>query len=99
MSRMATSEPDPLPGAEQQVGAAAEHLPDGPTRMAAAHGLMAAGCTLTIPRLERIPTEYRLLDGIEVAAKLAKRLYRRAWLNPRGGMKWDATHFVSSSRR
>jgi hypothetical protein len=79
---MATSEPDPLPCAEQQIGAAAEHLPDGPTRMAAAHGLMAAGCTLTIPRLEGIPTEYRLLDGIEVAAKLAKTLISTGLAEP-----------------
>ena len=82
MSRVATSEPDPLPCAEQQIGAAAEHLPDGPTRMAAAHGLMAVGCTLTIPRLEGIPTEYRLLDGIEVAAKLAKTLISTGLAEP-----------------
>jgi hypothetical protein len=35
---------------------------------------MAVGCPLTIPRLEGIPSEYRLFEGIDLAAKLAKAL-------------------------
>jgi hypothetical protein len=82
MSRLEASEPCPLPSAGRQIGAAAKQSPDGPARLAAAHGLMAVGCTLTMPRLDGIPTKYRFFDGIHVAARLAKTLVSTGLADP-----------------
>jgi hypothetical protein len=74
MYGLETSERDPLPRAGQQLSATPERVPDGTARLVAANSLMAVGRQWVIPRLEGIPTEYRLLDGIDVAAKLSKVL-------------------------
>jgi hypothetical protein len=74
MYGLETSERDPLPCAGQQSGATAERIPNGTARVVAAYSLMAVGHQWAIPRLEGIATEYRLYDGIDVAAKLAKTL-------------------------
>ena len=74
MYGLEASEPRPLPRGGQQPGTAPESLPDSPTRLAAASNVMAVGRQWMIPRLEGIPTEYRLFEGIDVAARLAKTL-------------------------
>jgi len=74
MFGLEAGEPHPLPCAEQQSGAAAERVPDGPARLVAAHNLMAVGRQWGVPRLAGIPHEYRLFDGIDTAAKLSKIL-------------------------
>jgi len=74
MYGLETSERHPLPCAGQQLNATAGHLSNGTARLVAANSLMAVGRQWLIPRLEGIPTEYRLFHGIDVAAKLAKVL-------------------------
>jgi hypothetical protein len=74
MYGLETSERDPLPCAGQQLSPTPERLPNGTARLVTANILMAVGRQWVIPRLEGIPTEYRLFDGIDVAAKLAKVL-------------------------
>jgi len=74
MYGLETSERDPLPRAGQQLSAKAERVPNGTARLVAANSLMAVGHQWVIPRLEGIPTEYRLFDGIDVAAKLSRML-------------------------
>ena len=74
MSRMEAGEPRSLPRVGEQVCLAANLLPQVPTRMVAAHGLMAVGRQWSIPRLDGLPKQYRIFDGIEVAAKLSKTL-------------------------
>ena len=74
MYGLETSERDRLPCARQQLNPTPERLPSGTARLVAANSLMAVGRQWVIPRLEGIPTEYRLFDGIDVAAKLSKVL-------------------------
>jgi hypothetical protein len=74
MYGLETSERDALPCAGQQLGATAGRVANGTARLVATNSLMAVGSQWVIPRLEGIPTEYRLFDGIDVAAKLAKEL-------------------------
>ena len=74
MYGLETSKRNPLPCAGQQLSATAERLPNGTARLVAANSLMAVGRQLVIPRLEGIPTEYRLFDGLGVAAKLSNVL-------------------------
>ena len=74
MYGLETSERDPLPCAGQHLKPTPECLPSGTARLVAANSLMAVGRQWVIPRLEGIPTEYRLFDGMDVAAKLAKVL-------------------------
>ncbi len=73
-----------LPGVGRRQGATAERLPHPAARVATANCLMATGSRWSIPRLDGIPTEYRLLGGIEVAARLDDALstrvaHRRQW--------------------
>lgn len=68
--------------AGRQPGTEAECSPDNPTRVAAPFGLITAGHPWTIPRLERIPTEYQFVGGIDIAAKLAKTLALTGLANP-----------------
>lgn len=82
MYRLEASEPHPLSRPGQQPGTAPERLPDGPTRVAAAHHVMAVGRRWIIPRLEGIPTEYRLFEGTDVAARLAKTLVSAGLADP-----------------
>jgi hypothetical protein len=82
MYRLEASERHHLPGAEQQIDATAEHSPDRAARVAAAHSVMAVGCPLAVPRLDGIATEYRFLDGIEVAATLATTLVSTGLADP-----------------
>ena len=74
MYGLEASEHDPLPCAGQQPSATAERVPNGTARLVAANSLVAVGRQWVIPRLAGIPTEYRLLDGIDVAARLSKML-------------------------
>ena len=83
MYRLETSERHPLPcGVGHKAGAAAECLPEGSAGMAATHNLMAVGRQWIIPRLEGIPTEYRLYEGIDVAARLARTLVATGFADP-----------------
>ena len=82
MYGLEASEPHSLPCPEQQAGTAAECVSDDPARVATAHDLMATGRHCIIPRLEGIPTEYRFSEGVELAARLAKRLVSAGLANP-----------------
>ena len=74
MYRMEESERDPLPCVGRPVEEAAEPATDSARRVAAAYSLMPAGGPCAVPLLKGIPNEYRLVDGIEQAATLAKTL-------------------------
>jgi hypothetical protein len=74
MYGLEASERDPLPCAGPQPRSAAECVPNGTARLVAPNSLMAIGREWVIPRLEGIPTEYRLFDGIDMASKLSKML-------------------------
>ena len=82
MYGLEASEPHPLPRGGQQPGTSAESLPHSPTRLAAASNVMAVGRQWMIPRLDGIPTEYRLFEGIDVAARLAKTLVSAGLADP-----------------
>src|SRR6516165_5802607 len=74
MCGLEASEPHTLPRHGQQPGTAVEYSPDGAARLAPASNVMAVGRQWMIPSLEGTPTEYRLFEGIDVAARLAKTL-------------------------
>ena len=82
MYGLETSEHDPLPCAGEQPRATAERVPNGTAKLVTANSLMAVGRRWVIPRLEGIPTEYRLYDGIDMAAKLAKTLVSTGLADP-----------------
>jgi hypothetical protein len=82
MCGLEASEPHTLPRDGQQPGTAAELSPAGAARLAAASNVMAVGRQWMIPRLEGIPTEYRLFEGIDVAARLAKTLVLAGLADP-----------------
>jgi hypothetical protein len=82
MCGLEASKPHTLPRHGQQHGTAAGYSPDGPARLAAASNVMAVGRQWMIPRLEGIPTEYRLFEGIDVAARLAKTLVLAGLADP-----------------
>src|SRR5690349_24062096 len=82
MYGLEASEPHPLPSHGQRPGTSAESLPYSPTRLAAASNVMAVGRQWMIPRLDGIPTEYRLFEGIDVAARLAKALVSSGLADP-----------------
>ena len=75
-----------LPGVGRRPGATAECLPHPAARVATANCLMATGSGSSIPRLDGIPTEYRFLGGIEVAARLGMTLLSSGLAHPR---QWD----------
>ncbi len=82
MYGLEASEPHPLPSHGQRPGTSAGSSPDGPARLVAASNVMAVGRQWMIPRLEGIPTEYRLFEGIDVAARLAKTLVSAGLADP-----------------
>jgi hypothetical protein len=82
MYGLEASEPHPLPRPGPGTDTKAERLSDGPARVAAASRLMAVGGPWIIPRLEGIPREYRLFEGIDVAARLAKTVVSTGLAEP-----------------
>lgn len=74
MYGLETSEHDPLPCPGQQFNGTAERVSNSTARLVATNNLMAVGRQWVLPRLEGIPTEYRISDGIDVAAKLSNVL-------------------------
>src|SRR5690349_22835836 len=82
MYGLEASEPHPLPRPGQQPNTAAASSPHSPTRLAPASNVMALGRQWMIPRLDGIPTQYRLFEGIDVAARLAKALVSAGLADP-----------------
>jgi hypothetical protein len=81
MYRMEKSERDPLPCIGRPVKEA-ESATDSARRMAAAYSLMPPGGPCAVPVLDGIPNEYRLVDGVELAATLAKTLVSTGLATP-----------------
>ena len=81
MYRMEASERNPLPRVVRPLKEA-ESTTHSARRVASAHSLMPAGGPSTGPLLDGIPHEYRLVDGIELAAALGKTLLAAGLATP-----------------
>lgn len=81
MYRMEESERDPLPCTGRPIEEA-DAATDSAGRVAAAYSLMPPGGPCAVPVLDGIPNEYRLVDGVELAATLAKTLVATGLATP-----------------
>lgn len=81
MHPMEASERNPLPRIVRPIKEA-ESTTHSARRVAAAYSLMPAGGPCAVPRLDGIPNEYRLVDGINVVATLAKTLVSTGLATP-----------------
>ena len=81
MCRMEESERDPLPCIGRPLEEA-DATTDSARRVAAAYRLMPPGGPCAVPVLDGIPNEYRLVDGVELAATLAKTLVSTGLATP-----------------
>ena len=81
MYRMEESERDLLPCIGRPVEEA-DAATDSARRVAAAYSLMPLGGLCAVPVLDGIPNEYRFVDGVELAATLARTLVSTGLATP-----------------